>query len=84
MFSGKKLIDLKEKTKANSRQKKKNKKTPALELNGASITRQRASTGQQPPSGDEEEEEEGVSSTSSFLPATGNSSKQKNLELNDF
>ncbi|XP_074527898.1 gem-associated protein 5 [Halichoeres trimaculatus] len=68
---GKKLIDLKEKTKSNSKQKKKNKKTSgaggaaALEMNGALITSQRPSTGQQL-SGDDEEDE--ISSTSSSLP----------------
>ncbi|KAF7655287.1 hypothetical protein LDENG_00058260 [Lucifuga dentata] len=68
---GKKMVDLKEKMKANPKLKKKNKKASgggatAAEINGEGVTGERAASaaGQQP-SGDDEEE---VSSTSSPAP----------------
>ncbi|XP_070699947.1 gem-associated protein 5 [Pempheris klunzingeri] len=70
---GKKMVDLKEKMKANSKQKRKNKKTlgaggsTPVEVNGEPDTGgQKAVTGQEVTGEDEEEDE--VSSTSSPIP----------------
>lgn len=75
-FSGKKMVDLKEKMKANPKQKKKNKKasgagglTPS-EINGGLVTGGEKSATAQELSGDDEED--GVSSTSSPVPPIGN------------
>eukprot|EP00064_Thunnus_orientalis_P005982 superscaffoldBa00000603_g5996 len=70
---GKKMLDLKEKMKANPKQKKKNKKAagatgapPPPETNGQPVTGgEKAATGQEPSDEDEEDE---VSSTNSSLP----------------
>ncbi len=80
ILTGKKMLDLKEKTKANSKQKKKNKKAPgaggvaALQMNGELVTGgQKVEAGQEL-SGEDEEDE--VSSTNSSVPPSGNGIKK--------
>uniref|UniRef100_A0A671TZD5 Gem nuclear organelle associated protein 5 n=1 Tax=Sparus aurata TaxID=8175 RepID=A0A671TZD5_SPAAU len=75
---GKKMLELKEKTKTNPKQKKKNKKPPGaggaapLEMNGGPVAGPKAAKEQEP----SEDEEDEVSSTNSSVP-TGNRAQNK-------
>lgn len=78
LFTGKKMLELKEKTKTNPKQKKKNKKPPGaggaapLEMNGGPVAGPKAAKEQEP----SEDEEDEVSSTNSSAP-TGNRAQNK-------
>lgn len=79
LFSGKKMLELKEKTKTNPKQKKKNNKKPPgaggaapLEMNGGPVAGPKAAKEQEP----SEDEEDEVSSTNSSVP-TGNRAQNK-------
>lgn len=78
LFTGKKMLELKEKTKTNPKQKKKNKKPPGaggaapLEMNGGPVAGPKAAKEQEP----SEDEEDEVSSTNSSVP-TGNGVQNK-------
>lgn len=90
MLSGKKMVDLKEKMKANTKQKKKNKKAGPSgaegaaqpEVNGTPVTiGERAVTGQGV-SGEDDEDE--ASSTSSPAPSPGSSSENSSCHFKIF